>query len=485
MKHWLFIAACAWLVPAHAQDQAQSTEDETAFIQALYSQALGQQLGYQLLQNLSDEVGPRLAGSPGDALAVAWAVETLDSLGFDTVFVQPVDVRHWVRGVEKAKLRYRGRKGRVNKDLRVTALGGSVGTQGRGLTAEVIEVVGREDFEAKKHLMKGKIVFFNEPMNPALINTGSAYGRAGWQRWGGAILAGEQGAAGVLVRSLTHRLDDHPHTGSMSYKEGVEKIPAAGISTRDAEWLHKQLHVTPEAKITLTLGCRDIGRATSYNVIADWRGSTYPNEIALVGGHLDSWDLGRGTQDDGAGVAHSIHALWLLKNAGYQPQRTHRIVLFANEEFGLDGAREYVRAGLDSGQVHAIAIESDGGSGAPRGFSVHNIPGALEAIAPFEKQLGRYGLREWAIGGSGADIGQIQDDGVLLIGYRPDSQHYFDYHHTAQDDMNSVHPRDLELGSASIAALLYLIDKYHISLASGLEDATSAAPNSSGGIRVK
>lgn len=478
-KYWSALLCGLLTIPLVAQEV-----DEAKFIQSMYNTALDQQLGYQLLANLSEEVGPRLAGSPGDAKAVAWAVEVLDSLGFDTVFVQPVDVRHWQRGIETAQLNHRGGKGRVKKDLKVTALGGSVGTPDRGLTAEVIEVIGRADFEAKKHLMKGKIVFFNEPMQPGLINTGSAYGRAGWQRWGGAILAGEQGAAGVIVRSLTHRFDDYPHTGSMSYKEGVTKIPAAGISTNDAEWLHKQLKATPEAKITLRLGCRDIGRATSYNVIAEWTGSTYPNEIALVGGHLDSWDLGRGTQDDGAGVAHSIHALWLLKNAGYQPQRTHRIVLFANEEFGLDGAREYVRVGLDSGKVHAIAIESDGGSGAPRGFSVHNIPGALDAIAPFEKQLGRYGVRDWAIGGSGADIGQIQDEGVLLIGYRPDSQHYFDYHHTAQDDMNSVHPRDLELGSASIAALLYLIDKYHISLASGLEDDTDG-PDTSGGIRVQ
>ena len=449
-------------LPTQAKAQS-SSQSEEAFIHSLYAEALGVQQGYQWLDDLSTNVGPRLSGSPGDSMAVLWAVETLDSLGFDRVFTQAVDVRHWQRGEETADYQSASR----SKVLHVTALGGSVptpgGNGGEGITAEVIEIVGRDDLHAKGHLLKGKIAFFNEPMDPGLIRTGSAYGRAGWQRWGGASMAAKYGAVAVVVRSLTHRQDDFPHTGAMAYEEKVAKIPAAGISTNDANWLSSELKTAKNGHFHLVLGCKEKKRKPSYNVIAEWTGSSHSDEVVVVGGHLDSWDLGRGTQDDGAGVVHAMHALWLLKQSGYTPHRTHRIVLFANEEFGLDGARAYANEGLEAGKKHVIALESDGGSGAPRGFSVHDMPGAIEAIKPFNKQLARYGCRDWAIGGSGADVGQINDDGVLLIGYRGDSQRYFDYHHTAQDNMDSVHPRELEMGSASIAALLYLLDKNLVS----------------------
>ena len=455
-KSLSLLALSLWALGAQAQ-----TAEDAAFVKGLYQQALGEQQGYRWLANLCSEAGPRLAGSEGDAKGVKWAVETLDTLGFDRVFTQPVDVRHWARGVETAECL----QGKTKRPLRVTALGGSVGTpggdKGPGVTAKVIEIVGREDLAAKGHLLAGNIVFYNEPMDPWLINTGSSYGKAGWQRWGGASEAAKYGALGVLVRSLTHRNDDFPHTGAMAYEEGVTKIPAAGISTNDANWLSAELKKNPNLQVHYTLGCHEVGRAMSANVIAEWKGSEFPDQVMLVGGHLDSWDLGTGAQDDGAGVVHSMQALWLLKQAGYQPRHTMRIVLFANEEFGLEGARDYAATGLESGRTHIAGVESDGGSGAPRGFS---LPGFFheehpEIIEALNTLLSPYGCREWTQGGSGADVGQITDEGAIIMGYRGDSQRYFDYHHTAQDNIESVHPRELELGSASMAALMYYLDK--------------------------
>lgn len=441
-------------------------EVDPSFVQKIFQKSLGEQQGYYWLKNLCEEVGPRLAGSKGDDRGVMWAYETLDTLGYDLVHKQPVDVRHWERGVETATYNKRGKQGhRMIKKLNITALGGSVstpgGNEGKGIKAEVIEIKNREDLYAKRMELKGKIAFFNEPMDPWLINTGSAYGKAGWQRWGGASEAAKLGAVASINRSLTHRLDDFPHTGAMTYQPGVKKIPAAAISTNDAEWLSKELEKHTEGIVHLTIGAKDIGRRNSNNVIAELKGSEKPDEIILVGGHLDSWDLGTGAQDDGAGVAHAMHAVWLLKELGYKPKHTLRIVLFANEEFGLDGARKYAKEGLEKGRKHVLCIESDGGSGAPRGFSlpreIHdNNPSMIKAL---DKLLARYGCREWTQGGSGADVSQIVDDGVLLCGYRADSQRYFDYHHTSQDDIKSVHPRELELGSASIAAFIYFFDQ--------------------------
>ena len=440
---------------------AQTTEPDSEFIKRMYQKALGEQQGYSWLGNLCEEVGARLAGSEGDAKAVKWAFETLDTLGYDKVFRQQVDVRHWERGTETAEFISKEERRRLN----ITALGGSISTpggdNGDGLSGEVIEIKNREDLYSKSSMLAGKIVFFNEPMDPWLINTGSAYGKAGWQRWGGASEAAKLGAMAVIVRSLTHRLDDFPHTGAMTYEEGVKKIPAAAISTNDAEWLSKKLKTNPLGRVKLTLGSRDIGRKNSANVIAEWTGSERPDEIILVGGHLDSWDLGTGAQDDGAGVAHAMHAVWLLKSLGYTPRHTIRIVLFANEEFGLDGAKKYAKEGLGPNRKHVLCVESDGGSGPPRGFSLPKIihEKRPELIVSLDGLLARYGCREWSQGGSGADVSQITDKGVLLCGYRGDSQRYFDYHHTAQDNIESVHPRELELGSASIASFLYFFDQ--------------------------
>lgn len=332
-------------------------------------------------------------------------------------------------------------------------------TKGREL-AELVEVQNFKELDALAAAGKiaGKIVFFNRPLDPSYINTGSAYGNAGDQRWAGAQEAGKHGAVGVLVRSLTLRTDDFPHTGAMSYGDAPVKIPAAGISTQDANWLSSELKKNPDLRVQLTLGCEMRGTCTSYNVVGEWRGTTHPEQIALVGGHLDSWDLGTGAQDDGAGCVQSIQALGLLMRSGYRPNRTHRVVLYANEEFGLNGGRAYATHALNRNEEHVLAIESDGGSGTPRGFSTENAA-AKDRLERFKPFLAPYGLLAYSVGGSGADISALRGQGdVVLVGLSADSQRYFDYHHSAQDRIESIHPRELELGAAALASLLYLFD---------------------------
>lgn len=456
---WL-IAATGWAQNTPASDSVLQ-QQKAQLIRSLYTDALTHQQGYRMLESLCSEVGPRPVCSSGDARAIAWAVRQLEELRFDSVYLQEVPGNpHWVRGLEEASVVGYGKKGALS----VTALGGSVGTpggnKGSGIRAEVVEVQNFKELDALAAAGKiaGKIVFFNRPLDPSYINTGSAYGNAGDQRWAGAQEAGKHGAVGVLVRSLTLRTDDFPHTGAMSYGDAPVKIPAAGISTQDANWLSSELKKNPDLRVQLTLGCKLRGTCTSYNVVGEWRGTTHPEQIALVGGHLDSWDLGTGAQDDGAGCVQSIQALGLLMRSGYRPNRTHRVVLYANEEFGLNGGRAYATHALNRNEEHVLAIESDGGSGTPRGFSTENAA-AKDRLERFKPFLAPYGLLAYSVGGSGADISALRGQGdVVLVGLSADSQRYFDYHHSAQDRIESIHPRELELGAAAMASLLYLFD---------------------------
>lgn len=458
----LLYGSSVW-AQAVAPNDSVRNEAAAQHIRSMYTDALTHQTGYRLLQSLCAEVGPRPVCSTGDAKAIAWAVAQLEKMDFDSVYVQPVPENpHWVRGVETATALGFGKAGALN----VTALGGSVGTpggnRGKGITAQVVEVKSFAELDrlAAAGGVSGKIVFFNRPMDPSFIHTGSAYGNAGDQRWAGAQEASKHGAVAVLVRSLTLRTDDYPHTGGMSYGDAPVKIPAAGISTVDANWLSEQLKNRPELEVRLVLGCESRGTCFSYNVVGEWRGTGRPEEIAVVGGHLDSWDLATGAQDDGAGCAQSIQALGLMMRSGYKPQRTHRVVLFANEEFGLNGARTYAEKAQQRGEKHVLAMESDGGSGTPRGFSTEN-QAARAQIERFQSLLAPYGLLSYSVGGSGADIGALRgQNNVVLVGLSADSQRYFDYHHSAQDVIETIHPRELELGAAAMASLLYLFDSF-------------------------
>jgi carboxypeptidase Q len=360
----------------------------------------------------------------------------------------------------------RGQKeiGRIKKskmEMNVCALGGSVGTGPDGVTGEVVEVKSLEELkQLGERKIKGKIVFFNRPMDPARIQTFAAYGGAVDQRGSGPSEAARYGAIGAIVRSMGLNLEDYPHTGGLRYDEALPKIPAIAISTKHAELLSKSLRDNEHLQFYFETHCETLPDVQSFNVIGQLNGSEYSDEIIVVSGHLDSWDLSQGAHDDGAGVVHAMEVLRLFTVLGVKPKRTIRVVLFMNEENGLRGGIEYARqVGLKK-EKHIAAIESDRGGFTPRGFSMSCKGSERERIKSWKPLLERYGLTDFDQEGGGADIGPLSPFGIPLIGFLPDSQRYFDYHHTAVDTIDKVSKRELELGSASITALVYLIDRH-------------------------
>ena len=444
-----------------AQDKPK---DEDAFyIRQIYDMVLTQGKCYEWLEHLTTNIGGRLAGSPEADAAVEYTQQMMDTLGLDKVWLQPCMVPHWIRGDQKERASVIASKSKGTFDLKAISLGNSIGTGKKGVKGEVIEVMTLDDLEKLgEEKLKGKIVFFNRPMDPTQIRTFNAYGGAVDQRVYGPTRAAKYGAVGTLVRSITTRLDDVPHTGVTVYNEGVDKIPAMAISTNDAELLSKMLE-TESVKVEMVSFCETLPDKESYNVIGEIKGSEFPEQIILVGGHLDSWDVGGGAHDDGAGCVHAMEVLHLIKRLGYQPKRTIRCVLFMNEENGLAGGKEYAKRSNEKGEFHLAAIESDAGGFTPRGFSCDAetdiFNEKFKSVTQWLPLLNTYGL-ELSKGGSGADISPLKSQRGLLFGFRPDSQRYFDYHHTGIDTMDAVNKRELELGAAAIMSLVYLIDKY-------------------------
>jgi hypothetical protein len=410
---------------------------------------------------LSNEIGGRLSGSLNAELAVEYTKEELEKLGLDKVWLQPVLVPKWVRG--NPEFAYIETAPGKTIPVNLCALGGSVSTPPQGLKAELIEVQGIEDLNRFNRAdVEGKIVFFNRPMQADLISTFEAYGGCVDQRYDGAKEAAKLGAVGTIVRSMNLRLDDLPHTGAMSYGNTPvnERIPSAAISTNDAERLSGILKIDPKVKFYFKQNCKQLKDVQSYNVIGQITGSQYPNEIIVVGGHLDSWDLGDGSHDDGAGCVQSMDVLRLLKETGVRPKRTIRVVLFMNEENGLRGGRKYAEIAKRKGEKHIFALESDSGGFTPRGFSFDGPDYKINQILNWKPLFEPYLVHYFKKGGSGADIGPLKNDELVLAGLRPDSQRYFDHHHAANDTFDAVNKRELELGAATMTSLIYLIDKY-------------------------
>src|SRR5690554_2935809 len=361
---YLLVAVLLITLPLSAQPK-----DETQ-IKKIYDEALTNGKGYSWLNYLSNQIGARLSGSIQAEKAVNYTKSILDSMELDKVWLQPVKVPKWVRGIPEFAY-IEGRSGFTN-NVPICALGGSVATPMGGVKAKVIEVRGIEELKKfRKEDIKGKIVFFNKPMDPTEIDTFKAYMGSAYQRYSGAAEAGKYGAVGVIVRSLNLRLDDFPHTGAMSYGDlpMENRIPAAAISTNGAELLSTALKLNPNINFFFRQNCRTLPDVDSFNVIGEIRGSTYPEEILVVGGHLDSWDLGDGSHDDGAGCVQSMEVLRLLQKTGYRPKRTIRVVLYMNEENGLRGGTTYASEALKKKENHIFALESDSGGFAPRGFS--------------------------------------------------------------------------------------------------------------------
>jgi len=436
-------------------------DKDALYIKDIHNKILTDGSCYNWLSHLSEEIGGRLAGSRESEVAISYTREVLQAYA-DTVYLQPCQVPYWTRGEEEVinMVLHDG----TSKDLGGLALGNSVGTGPDGIEAEVIEVKTLDEVRSlgRDHI-EGKIVFYNRPMDPTQIRTFYAYGGAADQRVNGPAVAAEYGALAAVVRSLTTSRDDVPHTGVTRYANGGVQIPAVAISTIDADDLHDQLK-QQAVKLFIKTDCRMVEEAKgSYNVIAEIRGATHPDEIILVGGHMDSWDVGGGAHDDGAGCVHSMQVLETLHQLDYRPNRTLRCVLFMNEENGLGGALAYAADSDQKGEHHLVAIESDAGGFTPRGFS---CDAEDEVFAPLYRQLQKWnGLLEpyylsFTKGGGGADISPLKKQKGLLMGFRPDSQRYFDYHHTANDRISAVNERELKLGAAAITSMVYLIDKY-------------------------
>lgn len=441
----------------------KEVSNDSVQIRKIYTEALTKGRSYQWLHQLTKKVGHRLAGSEGDKNAVAWAKVELEKLGLTKVWLQPVTVPHWVRG-KKEGAHIETQYGKFNVDIR--ALGGSIATPKDGLLAEVIEVKSLKEVEELGDKVKGKIVFYNAVMPADKIETFRAYGAAVGQRVNGAAIAGKYGAVGAIVRSMTTKLDNVPHTGTMRYGdiEENQKIPTAAISTNSAEMLSKLLEQKDkmELKFYFKQNCENLPDAQSFNVIGEIKGLSHPDEIMVVGGHLDSWDLGEGAHDDGSGVVQSMEVLRLFKELKIKPKRTLRVVLFANEEFGLSGGTAYAAEAEKKKENHIVALESDSGGFTPRGFGFTANDKNYNQVLEWKSLFEPYNLHIFARGGGGADIGPLKKDDNVLLGLRPDSQRYFDYHHTEADVFEAVNKRELELGAASMASIIYLFDQYGI-----------------------
>ena len=439
------------------------SQTDEKVISDIYTNSLTNGQSYKWLDYLSNNIGSRLSGSLGAEKAVAWTKEELETLGLDKVWLQPVMVPKWVRGVPE--FAYIETSPGSTIKVNICALGGSISTPSAGLKAKIIEVSGVDELEKLgKDKIEGKIVFFNRPMDASLINTFESYGGCVNQRYSGAMEASKFGAIGVIVRSMNLRIDDLPHTGSMTYGNipTDDRIPSAAISTKHADLLSGMVKLDNNIQFYFKQNSKQLDDVLSHNVIGEITGSEYPDEYIVVGGHLDSWDLGDGAHDDGAGCTQSMEVLRLLKLSGIKPKRSIRVVLFMNEENGLRGGNKYAEIAAQKNENHIFALESDAGGFTPRGFYFDCDQSNFEQILSWKSLFKPYLIHFFELGGSGADIGPLKNETNVLSGLKPDSQRYFDYHHAPNDTFDAVNKRELELGAATMTSLIYLIDKYGI-----------------------
>ncbi len=464
MKRFLFLCLTLSISAIFATAQTvETTSQDSVFIRQIFDQALVNGESYQNLEQLCKEVGHRLSGSKEAEQAVVWGKKVMEQQGLDRVYLQPIDVPFWVRGdIETAAINEK-----EDIAISIKTLGGSVGTNGP-MQGNLIEVQSLEDVaKLGRKAIEGKIVFYNRPMDPRPINTFESYGGCVDQRYAGASTAAQYGAIAVLVRSMSLlETDPHAHTGSMGYKPGIKKIPAAAVSTKDAQMIHDYLQRNGTAKVTMNINAHTNDDMPSNNVIGEIRGSVHPEKVIVIGGHLDSWDVGEGAHDDGAGVVHSMEVLRILKALDYKPKYTIRVVLFMNEENGNMGGKGYAAKAKANNVNHVVAIESDRGGFSPRGFNIKGDSNDVAFVQQFRKVLEEYGLHHFEQGYAGVDISplgtkeNLVNPDLIMMGLVPDSQRYFDYHHSDTDVFESVNKRELELGCGAMAAMVYLLDKY-------------------------
>jgi carboxypeptidase Q len=425
--------------------------------QTMLREALRSEAAHGTLARLLGAAPGRLSGTPAYDAARAFAVQEMKSVGLSAVREETMPVPRWRRGRTCSVRLFEPEGPEEGILLPALALGGSVGTGPSPILAEVVAFTTFPELRRDPERAAGRIVLWNRPMDRSLVNTGAAYGAAAAQRTQGAVEAASCGALAVLVRSLTLREDDLPHTGAMQYQDGVPRIPAAAISTKAAGRIQRLLDDGHKPRISIEMDCGPDGEALGANVIGEIPGREIPGEIVLIGAHLDSWDVCEGAHDDGAGVAHVLEACRLILATGERPRRTIRAVLYANEENGLAGARHYAEAHARELDRHVAAIETDSGGFAPRGFSAQGGQRLLEALRPAGALLAALDLGDIRAGHGGADISTLGPAGVPLLGLRTAPERYFDLHHTVADRLETVHPRELALGAASLAILAYAL----------------------------
>lgn len=407
---------------------------------------------YELLVDLCDTAGHRLSGSAGAERAVRWGLDTFEELGFPTRR-HSVMVPKWVRGApERVEMTEP-----YELSLAALALGGSIDTPENGIEAEVLVVGDFDELKRRADDAKGRIVLFNKRMGDDGQGGYVSYGQAVGQRTRGAIEAAKVGAVGSLIRSVGTANWRLPHTGMMRYEDGVTKIPHAAISGEDANLIARKSALGERVRVRMKLDCRTLGEVPSANVIGEFLGREKPHEVVVIGGHLDSWDVGQGAHDDGVGVVSCIEAIRLLKSLGLQPRRTIRVILFMNEENGTAGGNAYATDFAEQMPYHVAAIEMDSGGFQPLGFGITAGEGGVERMQIVSPWLRGIEAPAISAGGGGVDIGPMRAYGVPLLGLRNDTTHYFDYHHTPADTPDKVNPTELRRCAAAIAVMAYTL----------------------------
>ena len=451
MKRIIFYLTiiCLILIPVKAQEQ---------MVEAIFSEALTSYIAYENLRILCETTEGRIAGSPAAAAAVELTRQIMENMDIDTVYLQEMTVPNWKRGDQETGRIISSKLG--NRDISVIALGLSVGTGSLGVSAVVIEVMGLGELEELgREKIKGKIVFFNRPFDQTHYNTFEGYSGAVDQRVHGPSRAAEYGAAAAIVRSVTTADHDYPHTGVTRTRQDGNNIPALAVSPHGADILQEWLKADPGLNLYLRSTSTRLPDVISYNVIGEIKGSLYPDQIITVGGHLDAWDNSEGAHDDGAGCMQSIEVLRIFRELGIVPKRTIRAVMFMDEEIAQSGGRKYAEEAARNNENHYFAIESDRGAFTPRGFSIDASAERISAIQELKPFFEPYGIHEIFEGFSGVDIVPMKNYfDITLAGLVTDSQRYFDIHHAASDTFDQVNRREMQLGSAAMTSLIYLLD---------------------------
>ena len=442
--------------------QAQTNQDSVT-IKKMADEIMTNGTAYDLLRQLTKNIGGRLAGSPQQQNAAVWGKRNMEAFNADNVYMQPCKTPNWQRGGKDfAAIVAVNGKGQ-NSNLEVLALGNSLGSNGL-VEAELLAVANFDELEKRKAEVKGKIVYFHSMFDPTKIQTFRAYGESGIYRRSGASRAAKYGAVGVMIHSLSTAPDNAPHTGGLAYDSAYAKIPAVALGPLDAQQLWAQAKIAKLRVQMQTYGFF-LADADENNVVAELKGSEFPEEIITVGGHLDSWDVNEGAHDDGAGIVQTMEILRTMKALNYKPKRTIRFVLFANEENGGAGGNKYAELAKLNNEKHIYALESDAGGFTPRAIGITCSPEQFTSFSKWNALLKPYGT-EITAGGGGADIGPLKKifSDIVLSGLVPDSQRYFDLHHAKTDVFEAVNKRELLLGAVNMAAIIYLIDQHGVGL---------------------